>query len=477
MSVLVVGMSHRSAPVEVLERAAVGADEIPKLLDEMLHGSHVTEVMMLSTCNRIEVYAVVDAFHGGLADVSGVLGRHAALPLPELTEHLYVHYAGSAVQHLFAVAAGLDSMVIGEAQILGQLRAAYAAADTAGTVGRTLHELSQQALRVGKRVHHSTGIDAAGASIVSEALAAATEALGRGLEDVRAVVVGAGAMGALAAAHLRRAHAAEVVVLNRSADRAQRLVENTRRTGTPARSAPLETLADELTTADLLVACTGAVGTVVALETMAAAVVARDGRPLAVCDLGLPRDVDPAVAALPGVTVVDLVTLQARLAPRAHGAAVATAQELVAEEAQAYLASQRSAEVTPTVTALRRRASEVIDAELLRLDSRLPDLDGDVREEFVRSVRRVVDKLLHTPTVQVKRLAEGPDGSSYAHALRELFELDPQTPAAVAVQRHGDVLAALEAPMGAALEAPMSAMPAAPVQTVARHGDDEGDRW
>lgn len=453
MSLLVVGMSHRSAPVEVLERAAVGADEIPKLLDEMLHGSHVTEVMMLSTCNRIEVYAVVDAFHGGLADVSSVLGRHAALPLTELTEHLYVHYAGSAVQHLFAVAAGLDSMVIGEAQILGQLRAAYAAADTAGTVGRTLHELSQQALRVGKRVHTRTGIDAAGASVVSEALTVAAQTLGD-LGGVRAVVVGAGAMGALTAAHLRRAGAQEIVVLNRSAERAQRLVENTRRTGTPARHAPLEALADELTTADLLVASTGAVGTVVARETVAAAMVARDGRPLAVIDLGLPRDVDPGVAALPGVSVVDLVSLQARLAPRAHGEAVAAAQELVAEEAQAYLAAQRSAEVTPTVTALRRRASEVVDGELLRLDSRLPELDPAVREEFVRSVRRVVDKLLHTPTVQVKRLAEGPDGSSYAHALRELFELDPQTPAAVAVQRHGDVLAALEAPVGTAVEGP-----------------------
>ena len=483
MNVLVVGLSHRSAPVELLERAAVGVDEIPKLLDEMLRGSHVTEVMMLSTCNRIEVYAVVDAFHGGLADVSSVLGRHAALPLSELTEHLYVHYAGSAVQHLFAVAAGLDSMVIGEAQILGQLRTAYAAADAAGTVGRTLHELSQQALRVGKRVHTSTGIDAAGASIVSEALAAATDALGRGLADVRAVVVGAGAMGALAAAHLRRAGAAEIVVLNRSAERAQRLVENTRRTGISARSAPLEDLADELAAADLLVACTGAVGTVVSREAMAAAVVARDGRPLAVCDLGLPRDVDPGVAALPGVTVVDLVTLQVRLAPRSHGAAVATAQELVADEAQAYLAAQRSAEVTPTVTALRRRASEVIDGELLRLDHRLPELDPAVREEFVRSVRRVVDKLLHTPTVQVKRLAEGPDGSSYAQALRELFELDPQAPAAVAVQRHGDVLAALEAPMSAALEAPMSraleapvtAALEAPVHTVERRRDDEGD--
>ena len=446
VNVLVVGLSHRSAPVELLERVAVAADEIPKLLDEMLHGSHVTEVMMLSTCNRIEVYAVVDAFHGGLADVSGVLGRHAGLPLPELTGHLYVHYAGSAVQHLFAVAAGLDSMVIGEAQILGQLRTAYAAADAAGTVGRTLHELSQQALRVGKRVHARTGIDAAGASVVSEALAAAAEALARDLTGVRAIVLGAGAMGALAAAHLRRGGVAEVVVLNRSHERAGRLADNVRRTGTPARTAPLSALPDELAVADVLVTCTGALGTVVPTEVVAAAVTGRSGRPLVVCDLGLPRDVDPDVAELPGVTVVDLAALQERLALRAPREAVAEAQELVAQEAQAFLVAQRSAEVTPTLTALRRRASDVVDAELLRLSGRLPGLDPQVREEVTRTVHRVVHKLLHTPTVQVKRLAGGPDGASYARALRELFELDPQIPAAVAVPSRGDVLSALDAP-------------------------------
>jgi glutamyl-tRNA reductase len=475
MTILVVGLSHRSAPVELLERAAVASDEIPKLLDEMLRGSHITEVMMLSTCNRIEVYAVVDAFHGGLADVSAVLGRHAGLALPEMTEHLYVHYAGSAVQHLFAVAAGLDSMVIGEAQILGQLRAAYAAADAAGTVGRTLHELSQQALRVGKRVHACTGIDAAGASVVSEALAAAADALGRtDLAGVRAALVGAGAMGALATAHLRRAGAAEVVVLNRSTERAQRLADLTRRAGTPARSVPLSALPAELAAADLLVVCTGAVGTVVPRDVVAAAAIARAGRPLAVCDLGLPRDVDPAVATLPGVTVVDLAALAHRLALQAPDLAVAAAQEMVADEAQAYLTAQRSAEVTPTVTALRRRASELIDAELLRLDSRLPALDDAVRDEFTRTVRRVVDKLLHTPTVQVKRLAEGPDGSSYAEALRALFELDPQAPTAVAVQRSGDVLAALEAP----LDAPKAALGAvdAPTATVAASEDPENAR-
>ena len=438
MTVLVVGLSHRSAPVDVLERAAVAASDAPKLVSEMLRGEHVSEAMLVSTCNRIEVYAVVDAFHGGLADVSAVLERHSGMVLPELTEHVYVHYAGSAVQHLFAVAAGLDSMVVGEAQILGQLRDAYSAAAGAGTVGRVLHELAQQALRVGKRVHADTGIDTAGASVVSEALADATLVLG-GLAGRRAVIVGAGAMGGLAAAHLRRAGVAEVVVLNRTLARALRLAEISAEHGTPARAGTLEGLADEIPAVDLLVACTGAVGTVVPVE----AVVARDGRPLAVCDLGLPHDVDPAVATLPDVRLIDLATLQTRLGDGAT--AMPRAQELVAREAQAYLAAQRSAEVTPTVTALRRRAADVIDAELLRLDARLPELAPGVREEFARSVRRVVDKLLHTPTVQVKKLAAGPDGDSYAEALRTLFELDPQTPAAVALQRTGDVLGALEA--------------------------------
>lgn len=441
MSVLVVGLSHRSAPVDVLERAAVGADDVPKLVVEMLGTDHVSEAMLVSTCNRVEVYAVVDTFHGGLADVSAVLGRHTGMALPELTDYVYVHYAGSAVQHMFAVASGLDSMVVGEAQILGQLRGAYSAAAAAGTVGRVLHELAQQALRVGKRVHADTGIDTAGSSVVSEALADAAEVLDGTLAGRRAVLVGAGAMGALAAAHLRRAGAAEVVVLNRTLERAQRLAATTLDHGTPSRAGTLDALAAELADADLLVACTGAVGVVVERD----AVSDRLGRPLAICDLGLPHDVDPALAALPGVRLIDLSTLQERLADGPRGTAVAHAQELVAHEAQSYLAAQRSAEVTPTVTALRRRASDVIDAELLRLDARLPDLDGAVRGEFAHAVRRVVDKLLHTPTVQIKKLAAGPDGDSYAEALRTLFELDPQTPAAVAVQRSGDVLGALEA--------------------------------
>ncbi|MBV9315283.1 MAG: glutamyl-tRNA reductase [Pseudonocardia sp.] len=444
MSVLVVGLSHRSAPVEVLERAAVASEDVPKLLDELCRGGRVGEAVLLSTCNRVELYAVVDAFHGGLADVSGLLARHAGLDVNALSAHLYVHYAASAVEHLFGVAAGLDSMVVGEAQILGQLRTAYAVAVEAGTVGRVLHELAQQALRAGKRAHTETGIDAAGASVVSEALVDVAESLAQrgGLVGKRALLVGAGSMGALTAAALRRAGLGVLVVANRTPERAAWLAANVSAEGLPARAVGLDQLAGELVLADVLVTCTGAVGTVLGVDTVSEALARRDGCPLVVCDLGLPRDVEPAVAELPGVRVIDLATLNARLGGGGSDGtplapAVRQARRIVTDEVAQYLAAQRAAEVTPTVTALRRRAAEVVDAELLRLSGRLPDLTQEVRDELAHTVRRVVDKLLHTPTVRVKQLAEAPGGNAYAEALRELFGLDPQAPAAVAAARAG----------------------------------------
>jgi glutamyl-tRNA reductase len=434
MSVLVVGLSHRSAPVEVLERASVSSQDAPKLLDELTRSGRVGEAVVLSTCNRVEVYAVVEAFHGGLADVSGVLARHTGMDVGSLSSYLYVHYAASAVEHLFSVAAGLDSMVIGEAQILGQLRTAYNTAIEADTVGRAMHELAQQALRVGKRSQSETGIDGAGASVVSEALADAASALD-GLAGRRALVVGAGSMGGLAGAQLRRAGIGGLVLANRTPERAARLAATLTADGLPSRAVGLDQVPAELALADVLVSCTGAVGTVLSADMVAEALGTRDGRPLVICDLGLPRDVDAAVAELPGVTVIDLASLNERLADRIEGDTVRAARRIVADEVAHYLSAQRSAEVTPTVTALRRRAAEVVDAELLRMSGRLPDLDPQIRNELAHTVRRVVDKLLHTPTVRVKQLAEAPGGDTYAEALRELFELDPQAPAAVAAAR------------------------------------------
>jgi glutamyl-tRNA reductase len=426
VSVIAVGLSHRSADLRVLERATVPAAETGKVLDELSRCANVVEAALVTTCNRVEVYAVVQAFHGGLADIVSVLGRHSGLEASELYEHLYVHYAEAAVDHLFTVTAGLDSMVVGESQILGQVRAAYGTAREAGTVGRTLHELIQRALRAGKRVHAETDLDKAGGSVVSEALADADRLLD-GLAGRAAVLVGAGSMAGLAAAALRRAGIGEIVIANRTEPAGARLAGLQREQGVPATAVGLDELAGRIADADLVVSCTGANGIVVDAGMIGPRV-----RPLVICDLGLPRDVAAEAGELAGVTIVDLESLQRRLAAAPSGLDTRRATGIVADEVRAYLATQRSAEVTPTVTALRRRAAEVVDAELLRLDSRLGDVEPKVRAEVAQTVHRVVDKLLHTPTVRVKELASGPGGAEYAEALRELFQLDPALPAALA---------------------------------------------
>ena len=435
MSVLLFGVSHRSAPVSVLEQLSTDESEQVKIVDQIMQSPLVTEAMVLSTCNRVEVYAVVDAFHGGLSAIGQVLAERSGMTVPDLTKYAYVRYSEAAVEHLFAVASGLDSAVVGEAQVLGQVRRAYAAAESNHTVGRVLHELAQRALAVGKRVHSETGIDAAGASVVSVALGMADTKLG-GLRGKTAVVVGAGAMGALSATHLTRAGIDHVYVVNRSLPRAQRLARKIRESGAAAEALSMDNLATALADAHVVVSCTGAVRPVVSLADVhnALATGRRDetDRPLVICDLGMPRDVDPAVSGLPGVWVVDMDRVQREPSARAAAADAEAARHLVAAEVATYLAGQRMAEVTPTVTALRQRAADVVEAELLRLDHRLPGLEAAQKDEVARTVRRVVDKLLHAPTVRIKQLASAPGGDTYAEALRELFELDQTSVDAVA---------------------------------------------
>lgn len=435
MSVLLFGVSHRSAPVSVLEQLATDEPDQFKLVHQLLQSPLVTEVMMLSTCNRVEIYAVVDAFHGGLSAIGQVLAEHSGLAMGELTKHAYVRYSEAAVEHLFAVASGLDSAVVGEQQVLGQVRRAYATAEAQQTVGRVLHDLAQRALAAGKRVHTETSIDAAGTSVVSVALDISAGRLS-GLAGRTATVIGAGSMGALSAAHLVQAGVRHVNVVNRSLPRAQRLVASIEGQGVSAQAMTLDELPAALSGADLVISCTGAVRPVVSLADVHHALAASPrgdlGEPLVLCDLGMPRDIDPAVAGLPGVEVIDMDRVQREPSARAAAADAESARRIVADEVAAYLAGQRMAEVTPTVTALRQRAADLVEAELLRLENRLPGLGADQRDEVARTVRRVVDKLLHTPTVRVKQLAGGPGGDAYAEALRELFELDPHAVDAVA---------------------------------------------
>jgi len=445
MSVLVVGLSHKSAPLATLERTIVTGDALGKLLRDVSHADDVAGVFVISTCNRAEIYADVDKFHGGVAAICELLARHSGIPLPELTPHLYVHYEDRAVQHLLAVACGLDSMVIGESQILGQVRQALHAAREQGTLGRALADLGSHALRTGKRAHAETGIDQAGASLVSVGLAmaagrlrdagqaAATAGPGRApLSAMSVLVVGAGSMSSLAVATAARMGAARIAVANRSKEGAQRLAATVAGTW-----AQLSGLAAEMATADLVVSCTGAPGFVISAESVRAGLGARPAvRPLVLLDLALPRDIDPNAGQLPGVSVLGLEDLRDAgpagwPAAAAHDEHVAAAWRIVAEEFAARASADRAAQVAPTVVALRAKAAGVVEAELGRLAGRLDSLDARSHREIAQSMRRVADKLLHAPTVRVKELAGSPGADSYEAALRVLFDLDPDAVQAV----------------------------------------------
>ncbi|EPD55680.1 MULTISPECIES: glutamyl-tRNA reductase [Streptomyces] len=551
MSLLVVGLSHRSAPVSVLERAALTTDAQIKLLQDTVAAEPATEAAVLATCNRIELYADVDKFHAGVAELSTLLAQHSGVGLEELTPYLYVHYEDRAVHHLFSVACGLDSMVVGEGQILGQIKDSLARAQDLHSAGRLLNDLFQQALRVGKRAHSETGIDRAGQSLVTfglEQLSAQEDVLdwARGK---KALVVGAGSMSSLAAATLARAGVAEIVVANRTAERAERLVQilsGADGTDVAARAVPMDAVPVELTRADVVVSCTGATGLVLTAEAVAAAVEGRTGAPVAVADdavdtdvrplpptslgteegcpldlaapqqgfsvmgeaavagmdaatleqhaawvdngtvdrreaarteaeaelitalaataatvgriperrrpepvagpprpapvlylldLAMPRDIDAAVHRLAGIRLVDIESLAEASADAPMAADVDQVRRIVADEVAAFGAALRAAHITPTVVALRTMAADVVASEIARLEGRLPGLDDKHRGEITQTVKRVVDKLLHAPTVRVKQLAAEPGGAGYADALRTLFDLDQE--AVDAVSRAG----------------------------------------
>jgi glutamyl-tRNA reductase len=443
VSVLVVGLSHKSAPVATLEQAAVTGDALAKLLRDVALAESVAETFVISTCHRVEVYADVDRFHAGVTEICELLARHCGVHARDLTPYLYVHYQDSAVSHLLTVACGLDSVVVGEDQILGQVRSALKLAAEQGTTGRVLGELGRLALRAGKRARAETGIDGAGRSLVNVAVELAAARLGAppgapALAGRAVLVVGAGSMSALAVAAAARSKAASIVIANRSPRPAERLAAQVGGTVTA-----LADLPDAMAAADVVICCTGAVGPVVTREIVSAAARARPG-PLVFLDLAMPRDVEPAVAGLPGVIVIGMDQLSE------HGSAanaddVAAVRAICEAELAAYQSAVGAARVTPTVVALRAKAATVVDAELARLSGRLSadGLSGHAMDEIAQTVRRVVDKLLHAPTVRVKELAGSPGGEEYAAALRVLFDIDPRTVeavtrAAMEQEAHGD---------------------------------------
>lgn len=447
MSVLTLGLTYRTAPIELLDRLAVPREHLPKALADLVAREHVTEAMVLSTCNRVEVYAHVTRYHGGVADLRNFFAAWSGLPPEDFVDALVDHYDDAAAAHLFAVTSGLDSMVVGERQIHLQVKQAFSDAAAEGACGSLLGRVARQALRVGKRVRSETHVSQGAASMVDVGLAAADATLGD-LAGRTALVVGAGKMGGMTAARLAEC-CDEVVVSNRGADKRRELAE---RVG--GRELALESLSEGIRTADLVVCSTASGGTVVDRAHVAAAMAARGGRPLVIIDLAVPRDVDPGCAEVDGVTLLDVTDVRAAVDEGVTGEHVAAGRAIVEEEAAAFAAWARSQRVAPTIASLRARAEQVRRDEADRLASRLSGLDERQRRAVDALTRGIVNTLLHEPTVRLKALADGHGAEWHAEALSELFGLEaaaggadePDEPDVAGVEDDPDVTGATNEP-------------------------------
>jgi len=420
VSLVVVGLNHRTAAIDLLERMTVAPSGLPKALHALASREHLAELVLLSTCNRTEVYARTTRFHDGVDDVRHFLAEQASLDPDDLAEQLYTFHDDAAVAHLFGVAAGLDSMIIGESEILGQVREAWQAAETEGTTGQLLSRTFRQAVEVGKRARTETGIGRHAVSISSAAVMVAGERLGS-LVGRRVLLLGAGDVGEGMALALSGAGVEEIVVANRSRTRGRELAA---RVG--GRAIALDEVADALVTCDVLLSSTGAPGTLIERSDMEEVMRRRDGRAILVVDVAVPRDVDPGVGQVFGVDLLDIDDLKAvgEQSLQARRAEVGKVRVIITDELDRFRFESSAREVAPLVAALRERSETLRQAEIDRLSTRLASLSPEQREVVEQLTRGVVSKLLHEPTVRLKEAAGSARGDLYADALTVLFALD-----------------------------------------------------
>lgn len=418
MSLLVVGLHQRSVPLELLERVAVGEDELGKVLNALAEQPQVSEAIVLSTCMRTEVYAVVERFHPAVMEVREVLTTMSGLAPEELSAYLYSYWDQAAVSHLFEVAAGLDSAVLGEGEVLSQVRASWDRARSEGTAGTVLSPLFRQAIEVGKRARSETGIARGTTSISAAAVALAVSRLGP-LDGRLVAVVGAGEMGAGMAQALSGA-GAEVVVANRTPERAAQLAEAVG--GTPL---PLGELPCVLPVVDVLLTSAQSSGFLLDRDAVAEAMRERADRPLLVVDVALPRNVEPGVGGVAGVTLLDLADLRsfAELGRAERRREATRVAEIVAEEADRHAKEAEERRVAPLVQALHASAERIRLGELDHYRSRLGPLEGRQAEAVDAMTKAIVAKLLHSPTISLKAASGSAKGDRLAETLAELFGL------------------------------------------------------
>jgi glutamyl-tRNA reductase len=414
--VIVLGLHHRSVPLELLERMTVGHERVPKALHDLTSREHLSEAVVLSTCNRVEVYVSAERFHGAVADVRNFLAESAGLAPEAFADHLYTYHDAGAAAHLFTVAAGLDSVVLGESEILGQVRAAWERAAAEGATGPSLNVLFRHAVEVGKRVRTETRIARSITSVAQAAVRLAAERLGS-LAGRRVLVLGAGDMGEGLAIALGGAGVGEVEVANRSPERARELAAKVGGT-----SLSFAELGQALGRVDVLLTSTGSSSTTVGLADLEEAHRRRGGRPLLILDVAVPRDVDPGVATLPGVTLLDMNDLkafsEAGLAERRRE--VGRVRDLIDEEVSRWHEAVTARHVAPLIAALRARVEDVRVAELERLGRNLPPDEAARLDALSRSLTA---KLLHDPTVRLRQASGSARGERLAEATRELFDV------------------------------------------------------
>jgi glutamyl-tRNA reductase len=419
VSLIVVGLNHRTVPVGVLERVSVPTSRLSKALHDIAAREHLAEAVVLSTCNRTEVYARCTRFHPAVGDVRDFLAEVSGADPDELSDHLYTYVDDAATTHLFSVAAGLDSMIVGESEILGQVRSAWLAAEHEETAGYLLAGVFRHAVESGKRVRTETQIGRHPVSISSAAVAVAAEHLG-GLEGCRVLVIGAGEMADGMAVALANRGVAGICVANRTLGHGEDLAA---RVG--GRAVELDALPGELAQADLVLASTGSSDVIVERGAVETAVEGRTDRPLLIVDVAMPRDIDPGVGAVEGVTLLDIDDLKdfARRSTDRRRAEIGKAREILNEELERYRAARDARQAVPLVVALRERGDEVREHELARFAARFAKLDDAARADIEALAHGIVNKLLHEPTVRLKATAGTDQGAAYADALAALFDL------------------------------------------------------
>ncbi len=418
MSILVVGVNHRSGPLQLLERVTIAPEHLGKAVAGLARRDNVREAVVLSTCNRTEVYVVAELFHGAYGDVRDLLCELGDLTIEELTPHLYSQHDSSAITHLFEVAAGLDSAVLGESEILGQVRTAWEVAQGEGAARSTLNQLFRRAISTGKRARSETGIARGTASISHAAVEMITDLIGD-LDGKRVLVVGAGSMGEGVAVALHRAGGAEILVANRSIERGSLLADRVMGV-----AVGMDRLSEAIAAADVIVAGTGADQ---ALLTRSIVADARGGstRALHIVDIGVPRNVDPAVAELQGVSLSNLDDLR-DWADRglSHRAGEAErVRMIVNEEVENFLVDSTARQAAPLVASMHEAAERIRASEINRFSSRFGDMTDQQRESVEALTRAIIAKLLHEPSVRLKSQAGTPQGERNAAVIRDLFDI------------------------------------------------------